>query len=87
MNKNTGDEIVGYNEETGELVSNKSIYKMCLNKEKLENIKFIALVSKELNYKFQHAYNEYKLSISKLDSVDPVKVKEKFVKIVKEFFQ
>ena len=52
MNQTTGDEIVGYNEQTGELVSNKSIYRMCLNKEKLDNIKFIALVSKELNYKF-----------------------------------
>ena len=57
-----------------------------LEQRELDNIKFIALVSKELNYKFQHAYNEYKLSISKLDNVDPNKVREKFVKIVKEFF-
>lgn len=52
MNKNTGDEIVGYDQSTGQLVSNKGIYRMCLNKQKLDNIKFIALVSKELNYKF-----------------------------------
>jgi len=76
--KNTGEEIVGYNQETGELVSNLGIYKMCLNKEKLDSIKFVALVSKELNYKFQHAYNDYKVSISKLDSVNPDAVKEKF---------
>ena len=86
MSKKTGEEIVGYNQETGELVSNIGIYKMCLNKERLDNIKFIALVSKELNYKFQHAYTDYKTSISKLDSVDPATVKAKFTQIVKEFF-
>ena len=59
----------------------------CIYDEKLEKIKFIALVSKELNIKFQQAFNEYKTSISKLDQVDPEMVKQKFAAIVKEFFQ
>lgn len=58
----TGEVIVGYIPETGRMVCNTCIYN-----EKLEKIKFIALVSKELNFKFQHAFNDYKESISKLD--------------------
>ena len=50
-------------------------------------IRFIALVSKELNAKFQTAFDEYKASIAKLDAVDPALVKQKFTAIVKEFFQ
>lgn len=68
-----GEINVGYIQETEKVVCNKCIYE-----EKLEKIKFIALVSKELNFKFQQAFNEYKQSISKLDQVDPDLVKAKF---------
>jgi len=77
-----GEINVGYIQETDQVVCNKCIYD-----DKLEKIKFIALVSKELNFKFQQAFNEYKQSISKLDNVDPDLVKQKFAAIVKEFFQ
>lgn len=53
---------VGYLTESSRVVCNKCIYE-----EKLDKIKFIALVSKELNTKFQQAFAEYKSSITKLD--------------------
>lgn len=80
--KGHGEVIVGYLQETGRMVCN-----MCIYQEKLEKIKFIALVSKELNFKFQTAFNDYKASISQLDQVDPDLVKQKFTLIIKEFFE
>jgi hypothetical protein len=45
--KKHGEINVGYIAETDQIVCNQCIYQ-----DKLEKIKFIALVSKELNYKF-----------------------------------
>ena len=54
--------MVGYVQESGRMVCNTCIYQ-----EKMEKIKFIALVGKELNFKFMHAFNEYKQNIQKLE--------------------
>lgn len=54
----TGEILVGYEEGTGRLVCNTTIYQ-----EKLTKIKFIALISKELNHKFMSAYDDYQKNI------------------------
>ena len=58
----------------------------CIFDDKLEKIKFIALVSKELNLQFQQAFTQYKQSIASLENVDPELVKKKFAEIVRLFF-
>ena len=54
---------------------------------KLQNVKFIALVAKELNGRFVQTWNEYNGTIAKIDQLDPEVIRRKFRQMIHEFFK
>ena len=70
---------VGYCE--GELVCNSMIYE-----KKLQSVKFLAIVSKELKGEFGDKFVAYKQGINAINGVDPNLVKQRATIMVKSYF-
>jgi len=82
MSQKYNEPIVGYIESTGRFVCNTEIYQ-----EKLKDqVKFIALISKELNGRFMGAFQEHSENVKKLEQLDPDKIKMKFRSMTSTFF-
>ena len=65
----------------GELVCNSTIYE-----KKLQSVKFVALVSKELKAEFANKYADYKNCRNAVHGVDPNLVKQRATIMVKSYF-
>ena len=82
MSQKYNEPIVGYIESTGRFVCNTEIYQ-----EKLKDqVKFIALISKELNGKFMSAFQEHNENVKKLEQLDPEMIKRKFRTMTSNYF-
>ena len=77
----TGEAIVGYIEDSGELVCNT-----CIFKKKLQKVKFTALVSRDLRSEFNGTFEQYRNGISAVNGVDADLVKQKAAILVQNFF-
>lgn len=65
-----GEVFVGYVPETRELVCNSAIFN-----RKLQNVRFISMVCKELKAEYNKAFNQYNSQVNNVKGVDPELVK------------
>ena len=77
----TGEAIVGYIEDTGELVCNT-----CIFKRQLQKVKYTALVSRDLRGEFNGAFEQYRSGVTAVNGVDADLVKQKAAILVQNFF-
>jgi endonuclease III len=77
----TGMEYVAYDQVTGELLTNVSIFE-----KKSENLVFIAVVAKRLQELYTEKFAQYKESLSRMQGLSSKLVSTKLQESMKDFF-
>jgi hypothetical protein len=74
--RKTGPEFcTKHNEANVGFINRDIVCNTCIFEKKLEQVKFVALMSKDLRAEFNAAFEQYKGSINSVNGVDPNLVK------------
>jgi len=85
--RKTGPEFcVKHHEANVGFVNREVVCNTCIFEKKLEQVKFVALMSKELRAEYNAAFEQYKSQINSVNGVDPNLVKQRATLLVQRFF-
>ena len=79
--QNCNEINVGFIHDTREIVCNN-----CIFKKKLQGVRFITLVCKDLRTEFNKTFNQFNQQVNNVKNVDPELVKQRATILVQKFF-
>lgn len=75
-----------HNEANVGFINREIVCNTCIFEKKLEQVKFVALMGKELKAEFNAVFDQYKSSINQVNGVDPNLVRQRATLLVQKFF-